>query len=235
MVMIQCKVCDIRDLETARMCCRYGADYLGLHCVNGIPPAREAELRKVARELPREYPHVGIVLVTLETDPAKVASMARVLSPSHIQLHAAGMSAVGVRRIREALSEGQESPKIVAVTKVPRDSLARVEELAEFADMLLADRTHYEEEEVVVAVQPAKYRRVVKICGKLGMPCFIAGGLTPQNVRRYLEECGPWGVDVQSGVELERGKKDPESVRVFIEEVRAHERRDGRRKEDGEA
>ena len=52
-------------------------------------------------------------------------------------------------------------------------------------------------------------------CSKI----ILAGGLTPQNVvdvKRY----GFYGVDVSSGVEERKGKKDPKKVELFIQKAK---------------
>ena len=52
-------------------------------------------------------------------------------------------------------------------------------------------------------------------CSKI----VIAGGLTPDNVAEVLPY-GFYGVDVSSGVEAEKGKKDPIKVRDFVQAVK---------------
>jgi len=49
------------------------------------------------------------------------------------------------------------------------------------------------------------------------VPIWLAGGIDPENVAGAIEAVQPAGVDLCSGVEAEPGKKDPEKVRLLIE------------------
>ncbi|WP_225847439.1 phosphoribosylanthranilate isomerase [Streptomyces sp. HPF1205] len=45
---------------------------------------------------------------------------------------------------------------------------------------------------------------------------MLAGGLTPHNVAHAIAAARPWGVDVSSGVEAERGVKDHRLIADFV-------------------
>ncbi len=51
----------------------------------------------------------------------------------------------------------------------------------------------------------------------------LAGGLDADNVAEAIDTVRPWGVDVSSGVERERGLKDPAMIAEFVARVRALE------------
>jgi phosphoribosylanthranilate isomerase len=53
---------------------------------------------------------------------------------------------------------------------------------------------------------------------------ILAGGLDAGNVEAALSRVRPFGVDVSSGVESERGRKDPARIREFVARVRAWEK-----------
>ncbi|WP_290924368.1 phosphoribosylanthranilate isomerase [Halodesulfovibrio sp.] len=50
---------------------------------------------------------------------------------------------------------------------------------------------------------------------------FVAGGIGPENVTEVLQGCAPCGIDINSGVESEPGKKDPDKLRAVMEALTA--------------
>jgi phosphoribosylanthranilate isomerase len=49
-------------------------------------------------------------------------------------------------------------------------------------------------------------------------PIILAGGLTPENVKRAILEVRPAGVDSHTGVEDSTGRKSREKVQLFLSE-----------------
>jgi phosphoribosylanthranilate isomerase len=56
---------------------------------------------------------------------------------------------------------------------------------------------------------------------RVNMFLFLAGGITPENVREAVRQVHPDGIDLSSGVECSRGKKDHALVRRLIEAAAA--------------
>lgn len=55
---------------------------------------------------------------------------------------------------------------------------------------------------------------------RMTLPLVLAGGLTPENVRRAVQQVRPWAVDVSSGVEDAPGEKNAEKMQIFIREAK---------------
>ena len=54
---------------------------------------------------------------------------------------------------------------------------------------------------------------------RIGAPLFLAGGLTPENVGQAIEEVGPFGLDLCSGVRTD-GRLDRAKLKRFFAAVR---------------
>lgn len=62
------------------------------------------------------------------------------------------------------------------------------------------------------SVQWRKYDEIEK-------PFFLAGGITPANVKEALQKVAPYGVDTSGGVETD-GKKDGKKIIEYIKNIR---------------
>ncbi len=58
---------------------------------------------------------------------------------------------------------------------------------------------------------------------QLQKPFILAGGLDPETVTEALGQTSPFAVDVNSGVEIQPGIKDPQLITNFVEAVRRAE------------
>ena len=64
-----------------------------------------------------------------------------------------------------------------------------------------------------IAIEAKKFGRII-----------LAGGLTPENISEAVRRVRPYAIDVSSGVEFGKGKKDHQKIRLFIERARSAER-----------
>ncbi len=58
-----------------------------------------------------------------------------------------------------------------------------------------------------------------EIMKKLNKPTFLAGGLTPQNVKKAIKIVKPYGVDVNSGCKT-NGVKDRNKIIKFVKNAK---------------
>jgi phosphoribosylanthranilate isomerase len=69
--------------------------------------------------------------------------------------------------------------------------------------------------------QTCDWKMAHQIVASAPLPIFLAGGITPLNVREAVMAVRPQGIDVSSGVELKPGKKDTDKIIQLIQTVRA--------------
>lgn len=65
------------------------------------------------------------------------------------------------------------------------------------------------------------WEAVCELLKNIQTPVFLAGGIDPENVARALARVRPFGIDLCSGVEASRGRKDPHKLDLLIKNFSA--------------
>ena len=211
------KVCCIASREEAALAVRHGASALGL--VSAMPSGPgvidDATIAAVARAVP---PAVSAFLLTSRVEVEALVDQQRRLAVNTLQL----CDWLGAERLQE-LRARLAGVKLVQVIHVRGEvSLREAAAAAPLVDALLLDSGN---PDLAVKELGGTGRRhdwalSRRIREEAPLPLFLAGGLEAGNVRRALEEVGPYGLDVCSGVRS-RGALDEARLAAFMAAVRA--------------
>jgi len=192
------KICGLRTPEAIAAAAEAGADAVGFVFHAASP--RNVSIEQ-ARALQRAVPTgVERVAVFLHPSQALVDEVLAAVEPHWLQTDASDL--VGLRlpsgqRVLPVLRTGAGSPAALPTRCLLESGRSGAGERADWSE----------------AARLARLTEVV-----------LAGGLDPRNVGDALHAVRPFGVDVSSGVERERGVKDEDRIREFIRAARAAER-----------
>ncbi len=198
------KICGITRESDALLAVAMGADAIGFTFAPSKRQIAPSIARDIVKRLPPEILTVGVFR---DEAPARVVDIINSTGLRAAQLHG-HESAESTRLIRS---------RVPIVIKAFSSTDAALDRAADFgADAVLIDSAHPGSGEVfdwTLATRRAARLRVI-----------LAGGLSPDNVAAAIEQVGPWGVDVATGVEADRGEpgqKDARKVKAFIDAARA--------------
>jgi phosphoribosylanthranilate isomerase len=193
------KVCGLRSVEAIEAAVRVGADAVGF--VFHEPSPRHVDCAR-ARALATAVP-AGIdkVAVFLHPTQALVDAALEAVRPDWLQTDAADLQAL-------VLPAAQRVLPVYRTGRIAEAVRAR-RILLEAARSGAGERADWD-----AAVALARTNELV-----------LAGGLDAANVGAAIESVRPFGVDVSSGVERDRGVKDVGLIREFVIAVRAAEAR----------
>ena len=214
-VIARFKVCCIASAEEAALAVRYGASALGLvsEMPSGPGVISEERIRRIAASVARP---VSTFLLTSLTDPDEVAAQHRRCGTTAIQLvDRVAPEAYGTLRV--ALP-GVQLVQVVHVTGP--DSIAEAVAAAPHVDALLLDsgRPDLLVRELGGTGRVHDWRVSRAIRDAVEVPVFLAGGLSPENVREAIQTVQPFAVDVCSGLRTD-GRLDPTKLADFVDRL----------------
>lgn len=212
------KICCISSTQEADLAIRYGAHALGLVAAmpSGPGPIHDDEIRWIASRVP---PGVDTFLLTSRTTADDIADHVRYCGCTTVQV---------VQHIAPA-----ESQKLAALIPSVRrvqvihvedeDALTLIDAYQPHIHAFLLDsgRPNNALPEFGGTGRPHDWQISARFVNQAQKPVFLAGGLTPENVREAVTVVAPFGLDLCSGVRTD-GQLDEAKLSAYVD--RANER-----------
>jgi phosphoribosylanthranilate isomerase len=199
------KICGVTDAATAHAAAMAGADAIGLVFVEDSPRFIEPEdAFHVMGALPAFVAAVGVFK---DADVEVFSDVEEVCPTQFAQLH-------GDEDARTVRACGPDVIKAVRFDeRTIEGDLEKWSLIDEVCAVLIDAQTPGEG-------KPFDWSRLAGKMDNCTKPIVLAGGLTPENVGEAIRVVRPYAVDVSSGVERERGVKDPALIEAFCAAVR---------------
>ena len=189
-----------------------GADYVGFVHVRKSPRYVSLdEMTELARRVPER---VVKVVLTVDASEAELEGIAASGCADMFQLHGSE-SPETVRKLRNRLG----LPIMKAIGIGSEEDVRNIAKFEDVADQILVDAKPAPGAEVPGGQGlPFEWRLVSRRTWK--RPWMLAGGLHVGNVAMAASAAGATQVDVSSGVEIMRGRKDSVRIREFLRLVK---------------
>lgn len=203
------KICGIRDEDAAIAAIEAGADALGFIFVrSSVRFIDPADAWSIASALP---PFVSSVGVFMNTSVDHFCDVEEICPTTLAQLHGN----------EDEATVKQCGPGVIRGVRFDAETidadLARWDAIDE-VDAILIDGSAGGEGTTL------DWQRLAQALAPISKRIILAGGLTPANVGDAIRTVRPYAVDVSSGVEKERGVKDPALIEAFCDAVRDADR-----------
>jgi phosphoribosylanthranilate isomerase len=213
------QIAGVIDAAEARMLQQCGVRYLGFPL--RLPVHREdlseCEAAMIIKDL---APPVFGVLITYLNEANEIADLCHALGTRIVQLH--GQIDRGELERLKAHDSTLTLIKSLVVGMHDDKTLEHMlRALSPFVDAFITDTFDSETGASGATGKTHDWRVSRRLVELSYRPVILAGGLTPENVKRAILEVRPAGVDSHTGVEDSTGRKSREKVQKFLSE--AHE------------
>ncbi|MCL4490730.1 MAG: phosphoribosylanthranilate isomerase [Nitrospirae bacterium] len=200
--MIKVKICGITNIEDALAAVDYGADALGFIFFEKSPRYVTAErAREIISYLP---PFITTIGVFVNEEQARMKEIMEFAGVNILQLHGDEPSETCtvwhrvIKALRVRHFTDLKPLEAFRVSSFLLDTYSP-EQFGGTGQIFNWD----------IAVEAKRFGRII-----------LSGGLNPDNVEKAIKWVRPYAVDICSGIEEEKGKKDLKKMRLFIERAK---------------
>ena len=211
------KICCIGSIEEAALAVEYGASALGLvsQMPSGPGVISDELIAEIAATVP---PAIGTFLLTSRQSVREIVAQQHSCRTNTIQI-CDHLTTGTHRELKQALL-GISVVQVIHITGP--ESVEEAMRVAPLVDAILLDSGNQKlaVKELGGTGRTHDWSLSRTIRERVGIPLFLAGGLTPENVAQAIEQVGPFGLDVCSGARTD-GKLDAAKLKRFFSAVRA--------------
>ena len=188
------KICGMTSADAIAAAAEAGVDAIGFVFAPSprqVTPGQAAQLAALAPP--------GILRIAVAQHPLqmKVDEICRMLKPDYFQTDVEDLRELKIPphiKVLPVVRFGRKTPSPLPARIVFEGPTSGIGELADWGR----------------AAELARQTQVI-----------LAGGLSTENVAEAIQAVRPFGVDVSSGIESERGVKDPDKIAEFVRAARA--------------
>ncbi|MBI5639398.1 MAG: phosphoribosylanthranilate isomerase [Nitrospirae bacterium] len=202
--MVKVKICGITNPEDAHAAADFGADALGFVFYKGSPRyIAPGDAASIIRTLP---PFISAVGVFVDESAERIEQAVSLSGIGLIQLH------------------GDEPPDACRLTRrvikaIRVKSLESLTPLKGYKDFVTAFLLDTYDPNMLGGTGKIFNWDIAMEAKQFG-EIILAGGLNAENIADAVRRVRPYAVDISSGVEMHKGKKDHDKMRLFIERAK---------------
>ena len=204
------KICGLKNFEDIELCINNGANAVGFIC--NVPKSprnlREAEINQLLKKIPRK---IRTVLVFKPKNASEVAEIMNKIEADLYQVHCR----FNIRSLDRFSSEIKR--KLIIALKLDEGNKSSVIQKINLSfNQFFAFLLDSSEGQGI----EFDYDLVLEILKKTyGTKVILAGGISIGNVEKIIKILKPFGIDVSSSLENEKGIKDPKKIKNFLEKL----------------
>ena len=206
--MTTIKICGITSIKDALICGALGVDFIGINFYPKSP--RFVDISKaeaIVNKTKQKFSRIKIVGVFQNEQEKEIIHISKKTGIDLIQLHGdEGKS----YQFKIKKKTGKDLIKAVRLKN--KSSVKNIKEVP--ADFVLLDSFHpnkyggtgitLDKRLAIKAMEALKRKKII-----------LAGGINQSNAKEFLALC-PYGIDINSGVEIDVGKKDGNKIRNIV-------------------
>lgn len=205
------KICGLKTYNNIQLCINHGATAVGF--IYDVPESprnmEKSKIKKLIKNIPKEC---RTVLVFKPKSIHKIKKIINHLKADLYQIHG-NFDNKELEKISENFKK-----RIIIAAKLNRSNINSISSLInQFQDRFFAflidnSEGHGKNLDFDIVQEILKNRGKARI--------ILAGGISTDNVTDIVKKLDPYGIDVSSSLEIEKGVKDPDKIIQFLDKVK---------------